>query len=84
MQKPLKDGSVFMKYTYVVDLDKMEEAYIQNAKKDFFESSEERSKFNAELIIYADSEEEALKMRMGMTDIRMWELLQVEQGFDDY
>jgi hypothetical protein len=73
-----------MKYTYVVDLDKMEEAYIQNAKKDFFESSEERSKFNAELIIYADSEEEALKMRMGMTDIRMWELLQVEQGFDDY
>jgi len=84
VQKPLKDGSVFMKYTYVVDLDKMEEAYIQNAKKDFFESSEERSKFNAELIIYADSEEEALKMRMGMTDIRMWELLQVEQGFDDY
>jgi len=73
-----------MKYTYVVDLDKMQEAYLENAKKNFFESLEEQSKFNAKLIIHADSEEEALKMRMGMTDIRMWELLQVEEGFNDY
>ena len=84
MQKSPNDGSVFMKYTYVIDLDKMEEAYLENAKKDFFESPQERSKFNAKLIIYAESEEETFKMRMGMTDIRMWELPQVEEGFNDY
>jgi hypothetical protein len=84
MQKPPNDGSVFMKYTYIVDINKMEEVYLENAKKDFFESSEERSKFNAKLIIYADSEEQALKMRIGMTDIRMWELLEVEEVSNDY
>jgi hypothetical protein len=68
-----------MKYTYIVKLDKMEETYSLGTQKDFFESEEERNKFNAELIIYADSEEESYKMRTGMTDIRMWELLSAEE-----
>jgi hypothetical protein len=69
-----------MKYTYIVDLDKMEETYRTHTQKDFFDTPEERAKFNAELVIYADSEEESLKIRTGMTDIRMWELLQTEEG----
>lgn len=69
-----------MKYTYIVNIDKMEETYRLHTQKDFFETPEERTKFNAELIVYADSEEEALKMRIGMTDITMWELLQEEEG----
>ncbi len=73
-----------MKYTYIVDLDKMEETYFEHTKQDFFESPEQRVKFNAELIINADSEEEALKIRMGMTDIRMWELLKAEENINEY
>ncbi len=69
-----------MKYTYIVDIDKMEETYRTHTQKDFFDTPEEKARFNAELVIYADSEEESLKMRTGMTDIRMWELLQVEEG----
>ena len=69
-----------MKYTYIVDHDKMEETYRTHTQKDFFDTPEERAKFNAELVIYADSEEESLKIRTGMTDIRMWELLQTEEG----
>jgi len=69
-----------MKYIYIVDLDKMEETYRTHTQKDFFDTPEERAKFNAELVIYADSEEESLKIRTGMTDIRMWELLQTEEG----
>jgi hypothetical protein len=67
-----------MKYIYVVDLPKMEETYLENAKKPFFESDLDRQKFNAELIIEADSEEESIAMRSGMTDIRMWNLLRIE------
>lgn len=69
-----------MKYTYIVDLEKMEATYRLHTQKDFFETAEQKNKFNAELIIYADSEEESLKMRTGITDITMWELLQAEEG----
>lgn len=69
-----------MKYTYIVDIDKMEETYRMHTQNDFFSTPEERVNFNAELVIYADNEEEALKIRTGITDIRMWELLQSEEG----
>jgi hypothetical protein len=68
-----------MKYTYIVKLDKMEETYLLGTQTNFFENDEERNKFNAELIIYADSEEESYKMRTGMTDVRMWELISAEE-----
>ena len=69
-----------MKYTYIVDIDKMEETYRMHTQNDFFNTPEERVNFNAELVIYADNEEESLKIRTGITDIRMWELLQAEEG----
>ena len=38
----------------------------------------QRPKFNAELVIEADNEDEALQMRIGMSDIRMWDLDRTE------
>lgn len=67
-----------MKYTYTVDLPKMEEIYLENARKELFPNDEARQKFNAKLIIEADSEEECFAMRIGMTDIRMWNLAHTE------
>lgn len=67
-----------MKYVYGVNLEKMEESYWENTSTNFFANKEERDRFNAELIINADSEEESLRIRMGMTDIRMWDLLRTE------
>ena len=67
-----------MKYIYKVDLAKMEETYLENAQRELFDSNEQRNKFNAELIIEADNEDEALQMRIGMTDIRMWDLDRIE------
>ena len=56
----------------------MEETYLENAQRELFASDEQRNKFNAELIIEADNEDEALQMRIGMTDIRMWDLDRIE------
>ena len=67
-----------MRYTYNVDITKMEEVYFINTQRNFFADEEERKKFNADLVIEADSEEEAEKMRMGMTDITMWSLIRTE------
>lgn len=67
-----------MKYTYTVDAAKAEEVYFEHTQKDFFANDEERKKFNATLIVEADSEEESFKMRIGMTDIRMWKLADTE------
>lgn len=67
-----------MKYIYKVDLAKMEATYLENAERDFFASDEQRNKFNAELVIEADNEDESLQMRIGMTDIRMWDLDRTE------
>jgi hypothetical protein len=67
-----------MRYIYTVDLDKMDEVYFGHTQQRFFQSDEQREKFNAELVIEADSEEEALAMRIGMTDIRMWNLARTE------
>lgn len=68
-----------MKYIYTVDLDVMEDRYFQNTENSFFANDDERNKFNATLTIEADTEDEALRMRMGMTDISMWKLLRTEQ-----
>ncbi len=67
-----------MKYIYTVDLAVMEDRYIQNTETNFFANDEDRNKFNATLIVEADSEDEATKMRMGMTDITMWKLVGTE------
>lgn len=52
----------------------MEEVYFEHTNKNFFNNDEERAKFNVTIIVEADSEEESLKMRTGMSDIRMWDL----------
>jgi hypothetical protein len=67
-----------MKYVYAVVIDKMEETYFSHTNTDFFSDPADRDKFNAELVIYADNEEDSLKIRTGITDIRMWELLRTE------
>jgi hypothetical protein len=66
------------KYIYKIVLDSMEEIYLKNAGRVFFNTEEERQAFNAELVIEADSPEQSLAMRIGMTDIRMWELDRIE------
>jgi lipase chaperone LimK len=68
-----------MKYIYTVDLAKMEEVYFSNTQTNFFADEEERTKFNAQLVIEADTEQESTRMRMGMTDINMWQLLRTEE-----
>jgi hypothetical protein len=67
-----------MKYIYGVDLEKMEEVYFANTQTNFFADDEQRSKFNAQLTVEADTEQEATRIRMGMTDINMWVLLRTE------
>jgi hypothetical protein len=67
------------KYIYKVVLDVMEKEYLKNAQEEFFKTEEERSAFNAELVINASSEDESYAIRRGMTDIRMWELDRIEE-----
>jgi hypothetical protein len=75
MQKSSNNGVIIMtKYIYKVKLENMEATYFEHTKTDFFANDDERSKFNAVLIVEADSEQESEKIRMGMTYIRMWEL----------
>lgn len=75
MQKSSNNGVIIMtKYFYKVKLENMESTYFEHTKTDFFADDEERNKFNAVLIVEAETEQESEKIRMGMTDIRMWEL----------
>jgi hypothetical protein len=67
-----------MKYIYTINLDKMEEVYLEHTKRDFFLNDEERQKFNVKIVVEANSEEESQQMRIGMSDIRMWELTNTE------
>jgi hypothetical protein len=64
------------KYIYKVNIDVMEKVYFENAKVDFFANPIDREKFNAELIIYAENEEDSIKIRSGITHIPMWEKVQ--------
>lgn len=54
--------------------DKVDEIYKQHTGKSFFEDG--HFDLNIELIVSADTEEQADKIRMGVTDMRMWELIQ--------
>ena len=67
-----------MKYTYGIDLDKMEEIYLTHTSREFFANDEQRQKFNVKIVVEADSEQESESMRIGMSDIRMWNLLTTE------
>jgi len=66
------------KYIYTVILDVMEKTYLDNAQVPFFFTDEERNAFNAELVINAETEAQAERIRVGMTDTRMWELNRTE------
>lgn len=67
-----------MKYIYEIDIDQMEAIYFSHTNINFFNNDKEREKFNVQLIVQADSEEDSYKMRTGMSDIRMWNLLRTE------
>lgn len=56
----------------------MEKTYLDNAQVPFFFTDEERNAFNAELVINAENEAQAERIRVGMTDTRMWELNRTE------
>lgn len=64
------------KYRYKVNIDVMEKVYFENTKVDFFANPIDREKFNAELVIYAENEEDSVKIRSGITHIPMWEKIQ--------
>ena len=66
------------KYIYTVLLEVMEKTYLDNAQVPFFFTDEERNAFNAELVINAENQAQADKIRIGMTDTRMWELNRTE------
>lgn len=55
-------------------VEKVDEVYKENTGRSFFENGE--FDLSIELIVTADTEEQADKIRMGVTDIRMWELVQ--------
>jgi hypothetical protein len=67
------------KYTYKVDTKVMEEVYLLNTNTDFFADPADREKFNAELVIYAENEDDSFKIRSGITHIPMWELKSTEE-----
>jgi hypothetical protein len=64
------------KYYYKPVVELVEKVYLENAKKEFFEDG--RFDLDAELMVEAESEEDSLKIRMGLTDIRMWVLDRTE------
>jgi hypothetical protein len=66
------------KYYYKIDLNVMEKAYFENTQVNFFKDDNDRIKFNGELLVIADNEQESQRIREGMTDIRMWILDRVE------
>jgi hypothetical protein len=62
------------KYIYKPILEKVQEAYLANAQKDYEPGFDIES--NVRLVIEADTEELADLSRYGFVDIRMWELVQ--------
>lgn len=64
------------KFYYKPILDKVQEAYLANAQKDYQTNVDLESK--VVLVIEADNELEADSARIGFIDIRMWELYQVK------
>lgn len=64
------------KYYYKPILSKIQEAFLENAKKEFATNVDVES--SVVLVIEADSEVDADSARIGFIDIRMWELYQTE------
>jgi hypothetical protein len=62
------------KYQYRPILEKIEEAYLENAKTEYKPGFDIES--NVRLVIEAETEELADLSRYGFVDIRMWELVQ--------
>lgn len=60
------------KYYYKPILAKVQEVYLENAKKEYIVGFDIES--NVRLVIEADNEESADLSRYGFVDIRMWEL----------
>ena len=60
------------KYIYKPILSKVEEVYLENAKKEYVAGFDIEA--NVRLVIEADTEELADLSRYGFVDIRMWEL----------
>ena len=62
------------KFIYKPILEKIQEAYLVNAQKDYEPGFDIES--NVRIVIEADTEELADLSRYGFVDIRMWELVQ--------
>jgi hypothetical protein len=62
------------KYQYRPILEKIEEAYLENAETEYKPGFDIES--NVRLVIEAETEELADLSRYGFVDIRMWELVQ--------
>lgn len=63
-----------LKYYYKPILEKIQEAYLENAKKEYDPGFNIES--NVRLVIEAESDTDALNSMMGFVDIRMWELVE--------
>lgn len=61
------------KFIYKPIKNKVDEIYKENTGRSFFENG--NFDLSIELTVTAQTQEEADKIRMGVTDIRMWELV---------
>lgn len=64
------------KYYYKPVLDKIKEAYLANAQKEYEPGFDIES--NVRIVVEAETEELADKARWGFVDVNMWELEKVE------
>lgn len=65
------------KFYYKPILEKINESYLENAKKEY--SSQIDIESNVRLIVEADSQEVSDSTIVGFVDIRMWELTNENQ-----
>jgi hypothetical protein len=65
------------KYIYKPIIEKVKEIYLENARTDFQPAIDLSE--NVRLVVEADSEADAKTARIGITDIRMWELESTEE-----
>ena len=64
------------KYTYVPIKEVVEEQYLHHTNTDVYSILGQDVNFDkATLIVEADDEDQADRIRMGVTDIRMWKLI---------
>jgi hypothetical protein len=65
------------KYSYRPILEKVQEAYLENAKTEYTPGVDITSAVS--LVVEADSEDAAQKICYGFIDVRMWELVDENQ-----